>query len=106
MVRRAGYVDQPVTVDLAGTTRDFQVALQHTEPAAAHPRDPHADGKDGKDGADHHPTRRPARPARKPGGRADVAPAEPGAQPAEPGAQPKKPPPIDPTDTLDPFRKK
>jgi hypothetical protein len=107
VVRRAGYVDHPVTVDLTGTTRDFQVALQRAEPTSAHP---HADGTDG---ADRHTTRRPARPARKPGSRGELAPAaraEP-AEPAEPGAQPvarpaKKPPPIDPTDTLDPFRKK
>jgi serine/threonine-protein kinase len=106
VVRRAGYVDREVTVDLAGTARDFQVALQHTEPAAAHPRDPHADGKDG---ADRHTVKRPARPAHKPGGRGEVAPAaraEPDA-PAQPDARTaKKPPPIDPTDTLDPFRKK
>jgi serine/threonine protein kinase len=107
VVRRAGYIDRAVTVDLAGTQREFQVTLQHTEPAAAHPRDPHADGKDG---TDRHAVKRPARPAHKPGGRGEVAP-DARAEPAEPGAQPdarpaKKPPPIDPTDTLDPFRKK
>jgi hypothetical protein len=108
VVRRAGYVDRSVTVELAGTQREFRVTLQHAEPTTTHPRDAHADGKDG---ADRHTTRRPARPARKPGGRSEVAPgARP--EPAEPGAQPdarpdKKPvPPIDPTDTLDPFRKK
>src|SRR5262249_11010908 len=107
VVRRAGYVDRAVTVDLAGTTRDFQVALQHTEPAAAHPRDPHADRKDG---TDRHTVNRPPRSAHKPGGRGEAAP-DARREPAEPGAQPdarpaKKPPPIDPTDTLDPFRKK
>jgi serine/threonine protein kinase len=105
VVRRAGYVDRAVAVDLAGTEREFRVTLQHAEPAAAHPR------ADAKDGADHHTVKRPARPAKKPG-RGDIATdarpdpaAEPGAPPAARPA--KKPaPPIDPTDTLDPFRKK
>ncbi|HEX3476702.1 MAG TPA: protein kinase [Kofleriaceae bacterium] len=106
VVRRAGYVDRAVTVDLAGTQREFQVALGHADPSAARPRDPRADARDG---ADRHPARRPARPAKQPG-RGDVAP-DPRAEPAAPTAQPeahpaKKPPPIDPTDTLDPFRKK
>jgi serine/threonine protein kinase len=108
VVRRAGYVDRAVTVDLAGTQREFQVALQHVEPDAAHPRGAHSDGKDG---ADRHPARRPGRPGRKPGGPGEIAPDD-RAEPDAPGPQPdgrpaKKPvPPIDPTDTLDPFRKK
>jgi translation initiation factor IF-2 len=101
VVRRAGHVDRPVTVDLAGTQREFQVALQRAEPTA-HPRDPRADGTDS---SDRHTVKRPARPARKPGGRGDGPPAA-RAEPVEPGVPAKKPPPIDPTDTLDPFRKK
>jgi hypothetical protein len=109
VVKRAGYVDHPVTVDLAGTQREFQVALQRAAPGAAHPEagpnDAHADGKDG---ADRHTAKRPARPARKAGGRSDVAPETKPDAPSEPEARPaKKPAPtIDPTDTLDPFRKK
>jgi hypothetical protein len=102
------YHDRAVAGDLAGTDREFRVTLQHAEPAATHPRDPRADGKDA---ADHHTVRRPARPARKPG-RGEVAPdarPDPAAEPdVPPAARPaKKPaPPIDPTDTLDPFRRK
>jgi serine/threonine protein kinase len=105
VVRRAGYVERSVTVDLAGTQREFQVALQHVDPAAAHPRDAHADGKDG---TERHPARRPARPAKKPGGRGEIAPDERPSTGAQPEGQPasKPVPPIDPTDTLDPFRKK
>jgi hypothetical protein len=107
VVRRAGYVERSITVDLAGTQREFQVALQRVDPTGSHPRDAHADGKDG---TDRHPTRRPARPARRPGGRGELAPDArtapdaPGPQPDRPAKQPV--PPIDPTDTLDPFRKK
>jgi hypothetical protein len=104
VVRRAGYADHPVTVDLAGSQREFQVTLQHAEPAAAGSR------ADGRDGSDRHTTKHPGRPARKPGGRGEVAPdarAQPDATGAQPETRPgKKPPPIDPTDTLDPFRKK
>ncbi|HEX3757135.1 MAG TPA: serine/threonine-protein kinase [Kofleriaceae bacterium] len=90
VVKRDGYVDRSVTVDLATGPREFQVALTRAEPAPAH--------VDASDGADHHPARRPTRPAHRP----DPRPASSSTDgPAKkPGA------PIDPTDTLDPFRKK
>jgi serine/threonine-protein kinase len=120
IVRRAGYVDSPVTVDLTGTQREFQVMLQHAavdlaSPAAeAHPREPRGDAKE----PERRPARRPARPARKDArDGAARAPAEPRPE-ARPSAEPSSPPEppevkspttapaIDPADTLDPFRKK
>jgi len=123
VVRRTGYVDSPVTVDLTGTQREFQVMLQHAavdlaSPAAtpgSRPREPRADAKEPPD---RRPARRPARPPRKDArDGASRAPAEPRPE-ARPSAEPssapeptevKKPttaPAIDPADTLDPFRKK
>jgi len=110
VVRRSGYVDSPVTVDLAGTQREFQVALQHAAVELATP----------KDTPERRPARRPARPARKDtrdardrSPREPAAPrpeARPSAEPSSaPGPEARKPtaaPAIDPADTLDPFRKK
>jgi hypothetical protein len=102
LVKRSGYVDSPVTVDLTGTQREFRVALQ---------RDPRGDARDA---TERRPARRTARPARK-DTKPSVAPeAEPKpteaetrpAVPEAPPATPGKPTAIDPADTLDPFRKK
>jgi hypothetical protein len=109
VVRRAGYVDAPVIVDLTGTQREFQVTLAHAAEPVAHARD----GHDSKD-PERRPARRPGKPARKD----KAAPREPSeAHAAEHEAHPppapevhEPPPPrptaIDPADTLDPFRKK
>ena len=126
VVRRAGYVETAITVDLGAAQREFRVTLPRAEPGAAHSdarsRDARNDARnDGRDTADRHPARRPARPARKGGkdaaARTDSTPdARPDARPdatPDPGgkhdarpATKKSVPPIDPTDTLDPFRKK
>jgi serine/threonine-protein kinase len=109
VIRRTGYVDSPITVDLAGDQREFHAVLQRGAPGKA-------------DTADRRPGKRPGKPpkkdraARAPGnaGEADVA-ARPG-KPAEVTPPATRPPPttisppavapIDPADTLDPFRKK
>jgi hypothetical protein len=127
LVKRSGYVDSPVTVDLTGGRREFQVVLEHVaaDPVAAghaetRPRDPSSDSKSDKsDTSAHHPGKRPVRPARasKDAATRDAqvtrdprdADADHPSAPAEPApAAPKQPgtPPIDPADTLDPFRKK
>jgi eukaryotic-like serine/threonine-protein kinase len=106
LVRRAGYVDAPVTVDLTGAQRAFQVNLVRAAEPVAHARD----GHDSKD-SDRRPARRPGKSARK--DRQTVAHEPPdtsASRTAEPEAPqppaPPKPPAIDPADTLDPFRKK
>jgi serine/threonine protein kinase len=100
LVKRSGYLDSPITVDLTGTQREFQVALQ---------RDPRSDAS-----PERRPARRTAKTARK-DPKASAArepepkPTEAETRPAAPEAQPatpSKPTAIDPADTLDPFRKK
>jgi hypothetical protein len=95
VVKRSGYVDSAVTVDLTGSQREFRVALQRAS-----------------DGPERRPTRRPAK-ARKdkplPPELVRTRPSEPEPRPAPPPEarpEPTKPTAIDPADTLDPFRKK
>jgi hypothetical protein len=104
VVRRTGYRDAAIAVDLTAAQRDFRVDLQ---PIAAATR-PAAEPK-----PERRPPRRSDRPpasaaprpaARDPHERPpDSPPAEP---PAEPAAARPSPSTIDPADTLDPFRKK
>ena len=126
VVKRSGYVDSPVTVDLGGDQREFQVTLQRVATAAGAERadrparDPRAGGN--PDPADRKPGKRSAKPRkdrrappvrtapdaldpRHPGDAARERRPEPTEVPATRPATPVVPP-IDPADTLDPFRKK
>jgi hypothetical protein len=113
VVRRPGYADSPVTVDLTGGTRDFQLALRPlAEPAPAPPAPtppaptpPAATAPEARPTAEHHAVKRPERPAR--GTRKEPAPDKADKADASPPAA-RKPgtPAIDPSDTLDPFHKK
>ncbi|HEX7843695.1 MAG TPA: hypothetical protein VF469_39750, partial [Kofleriaceae bacterium] len=118
VVRRAGYVDSPITVDLTGSQREFQVTLSRAAPEGRDTRDarPEAKAASGRPDGDRRTTRRPAR-TRKDKDAASRPPrdAEPhDTEPSEPEPRPTatKPaatnpvPAIDPADTLDPFRKK
>ncbi|HEY0478578.1 MAG TPA: serine/threonine-protein kinase [Kofleriaceae bacterium] len=102
VVRRPGYVDSPITVDLTGDQREFQVVLQRSVTGKA-------------DAADRRPGKRPGKPPKKDratraSGNAGDADLERPGKPAEaapPAARPAPAiAPIDPADTLDPFRKK
>ncbi|HSR98234.1 MAG TPA: serine/threonine-protein kinase [Kofleriaceae bacterium] len=94
VVRRDGYRDAAIPVDLTSVLRDFRVELQATAPAAKPPAPP-------------RPARRPSRRLIKPAQPERTEPQTPVAPPA-PEPAPAKPSPstIDPADTLDPFRKK
>ena len=124
VVKRDGYTDNPITVDLTGDQRAFHVTLEQATTAATHegrPLDAQADPK-----PDKHPakrtlkaTRRDAR-AGKDGKASHDAPEARDAKDAKdpdhmiapndgPSVPPKKPPTrpaIDPSDTLDPFHPK
>jgi len=105
VVRRDGYRDAAIAVDLTSAQRDFRVELQPIPPA----RPPAADPK-----PDRRPPRRPVGPAAHEATRPAVRaprerPPEPApVDPTAPEPAPAKPSPstIDPADTLDPFRKK
>jgi hypothetical protein len=113
VVRRPGYADSPVIVDLTGGPRDFQLALRPlAEPAPAPPAPtppaptpPAATAPEARPTAEHHAVKRPERPAR--GTRKEPAPDKADKADASPPAA-RKPgtPAIDPSDTLDPFHKK
>jgi serine/threonine-protein kinase len=117
-IKRDGFVDGAVTVELAGGPREFRVVLQHpAEPAASEhrttkrgPRPSRAtpakdarNARDARDAAAHDAAAHDARPA---AARPALKPAaEPAVEPVEPAAKkPRKS--IDPADTLDPFRAK
>jgi len=130
VVKRAGYTDNPITVDLTGDQRAFHVTLEQAAPATPHEgrsldaqADPKPDkrptkrtlkatrrdiktGKDGKDSAASHdaPEARGAKEAR------DAKEADhligPNDGPPVPPKKPPTKPAIDPSDTLDPFHPK
>ena len=109
VVRRPGYADSPVTVDLTGGPRDFQLALRplaEPPPAPTPPPPPPtpsaAPVPDARPAAEHRAIKRPERPARET--RKQPAPDKADASP--PAARKPGTPAIDPSDTLDPFRKK
>jgi serine/threonine-protein kinase len=122
VVRRDGYADGAVTVDLAGDKRAFHVMLQPTAspPTASPSTDPTADakpdkrpvkrtvkstrkdGKDGKDARDPAASHEP-RDARDPDVDHRIDPTD--GKPT-PTKKPPVKPTIDPSDTLDPFHKK
>ena len=93
VVRRDGYRDAAIAVDLTAAQRDFRVELEAIAPAAKPPAPP-------------RPARRPSRRPSKPA--APERPEAPAVTPPVPEPAPAKPSPstIDPADTLDPFRKK
>jgi serine/threonine-protein kinase len=103
-VRRDGYRDAAIAVDLTSAQRDFRVDLQPIAPVAK----PAAEPKPAR-----RPARRPVKPAAteapRPATRAPrERPPEPPPVEHPPEPVPAKPSPstIDPADTLDPFRKK
>jgi hypothetical protein len=122
VVKRAGYLDGPITVDLAGTTREFRVSLRQASPP---PVAEHTDAR-----PDKRPGKHPGKTTRQGGGSArdssarDAGPTrdttrevkdtrDPDPEhlldPTEARPAIKKPagkPAIDPADTLDPFHKK
>jgi hypothetical protein len=114
VVKRDGYRDGALTIDLAGAQRDFRVELQPlaapAAPSVERKVDPKPDPKPDRRGKRRD--RSPAADAGKDRGesreRKPGTGSEPPAEPptAAPSA-PKPPvPAIDPADTLDPFRKK
>jgi hypothetical protein len=123
VVKRDGYADGPLTVDLTADKREFQVMLAQVAPAAPHdsrPLDAQADpkrdkrptkrtlkvtGRDGKAGKANHdaPDARDARDAKDPDHDHLLDPNDGQAAPAK---KPPTKPAIDPSDTLDPFRPK
>jgi serine/threonine protein kinase len=150
VIKREGYLDGAITVDLTGDKREFHVMLQQAAPAAQLPADRTPEAKDegkpeskpeAKDEGkldprlDKRPGKRPIKTVKKdanlgkdaspgkdanpgkdtkPGTPAPTDAREPDRErPLDPpdGKQPptKKPvprPPIDPSDTLDPFHRK
>ena len=113
-VRRDGYLDEPVVIDLGGPAQEVNVALMRARrkplpPPVVEPEpmtepviepepvaDPPAAARDRRDG-------RTTRPARD---RADDKKpvSRPTPPPDEPRPVRKRPGPVDPADTLDPFR--
>jgi serine/threonine protein kinase len=85
VVKRDGYSDGAVTVDLAGGSREFQVELHRAPPPAAH-----ADSRLPETRTDRRPVRHPAKPARPGHGAArdavvkDSVPRAPTARDARP----------------------
>jgi hypothetical protein len=114
VVKRDGYRDAALTIDLAGAQRDFRVELQPlaapAAPSVERKVDPKPDPKPDRRGKRRD--RSPADASKDRGEPRERRPGTPGAEPpAEPPATapstPKPPvPAIDPADTLDPFRKK
>jgi serine/threonine protein kinase len=114
VVRRDGYRDGAITVDLSSAQRDFRIELQAMPPPAAV-----------RPSADPRPDRKPGRRRDQPASAQEprAASREPRAHPVDPPIPPPpepvlakpsspespettRPPAIDPSDTLDPFRKK
>jgi hypothetical protein len=121
-VKRAGYVDGLVTVDLTATQREFQVTLVQATSTTGATR-PAAKPSAGKADGDRRTAKHPARPQKKAGkdgkdtGRAsrdaeatpsEVSKPKPSATrtPPSPATAPAPIPAIDPSDTLDPFQRK
>jgi serine/threonine-protein kinase len=130
VVRADGFQDGSIVVDLKGSQRSFAVTLETREEPVAETgpeiTDEPAAKPAAKPGARPRVVKRPAKP--RPGAARPAArPAEPATRPAEPAAKPDEPAarsdtdlldpptqgrppkkprsgPIDPTDTLDPFR--
>jgi hypothetical protein len=141
VIKREGYVDGALTVDLTGDKREFRVMLQHAETTSppdtkdvvkADPRlekrltkrpakpprsgrPPRPDDADGKDhtaadaaGHDAQDTRDARPPSRKDPERDHPIDSSNGPSDGQPPPTKKPParPTIDPSDTLDPFRRK
>jgi serine/threonine protein kinase len=132
VVRRAGYLDEPVAIDLDGPAQEVSVALMRARrkpapPPEVAPADPTGDTAADPTGSDpavidddalddddtdapaRGTAKRPARTrrdrddARKPAPAARPSPP-PRTEPAAPEPPRKRPGPVDPADTLDPFR--
>jgi eukaryotic-like serine/threonine-protein kinase len=127
VVRRDGYLDSLVTVDLAAPQHDYFVSLQPSPRAASEPADPirpikrrPRSGQSGSDKPHRTDHRSPLRPPRSvapqpraldpvptPEPPAAVNPEPPAVVTPTPTAlPPSKPAAIDPADTLDPFHHK
>jgi serine/threonine-protein kinase len=107
VVRQAGYHDAQVTVDLAGGVRSFHVVLEPAvEPRGA--QRPHAT-RAGKRPAKAAKAAKAIKIKTKTTAAPNIdnakAPQAPAREPSDETPPPdRKPTPIDPTDTLDPFR--
>ncbi|HET7505009.1 MAG TPA: protein kinase [Kofleriaceae bacterium] len=98
VVKRAGYADGEIRIDLTAERRDYHVVLRRDLAPAPRPGAKTADPRGPRLPASH-----PARPAQP------ASPVPPISRDDAPTSAPPAPPsnaPIGPADTLDPFRKK